>query len=179
MFLHAFALEVANAFIADVNSVCERIEIVGSLRRRREIVNDIDIIAIPKRAHVHDASLFGGNHHVNMLDAELSQLHQVGRLGVERNRPRMKRLYRPCDHDLITIDLYIATPANWWTLLLIRTGSRYHNIAMAGLALDRRMHLKADGSGIVLPDGQLLQVQSEEEIFKILGTPYRPPEDRE
>lgn len=179
MFTHAFALEIATSFVEEIGSVCEKVQIVGSLRRQRPFVNDIDIIAIPKTVDVHDASLFGGNLQVNMLDAQLLQLHQAGRLGMERNGPRMKRFYRECQHELISIDLYIATKTTWWTLLLIRTGSRSHNIALAGRAVDRNMHLKADGSGVLTVTGELIPIQSEEQIFQILGVPYREPEERE
>jgi DNA polymerase (family X) len=179
MFLSTFALDVANGFVSDIQSVCERLEIVGSLRRRREIVNDIDVLVIPKTVVVPDSSLFGGTTQVNLLDAQLSQLNSAGRLGMERNGPRIKRCYMSCDDDLIGIDLYIATPATWWTLLLIRTGSRAHNIWLAAMAAECHMQLKADGSGIIDPSGRLIQIQSEEHIFEILGVPYRPPQERE
>ena len=178
MFLSTFAMDVANGFITDITSVCDRIEIVGSLRRQREIVHDIDILVIPRFAEVHDASLFGGKLQVNLLDAQVKQLHTAGRLAVERNGPRMKTLCLECDTDHISIDLYVATPATWWTLLLIRTGSRVHNIWLAAMAAERKMQLKADGSGIIDPNGQLLQIHSEEEIFEILGIPYVAPASR-
>jgi len=78
----------------------------------------------------------------------------------------------------VPIDIYLATEQTWWTLLLIRTGSRNHNIKLARRAIELQMHLKADGSGLLGHDGSLIQIYSEEAIFHHLGLQYRPPEER-
>lgn len=179
MFLEPFASDVANGFVSEIHNVCERIEIVGSLRRRKSIVNDIDILLIPKTVEVHDSTHLEGKTTISLLDARISQLDKAGRLVMERNGPRMKRFSMACDDDMIGIDLYIATPDSWWTHLLIRTGSRAHNMLLGLAAADQKMQLKGDGSGLIGPNGGSVPVQSEEEIFDILNVPYRTPEERE
>jgi DNA polymerase/3'-5' exonuclease PolX len=41
------------------------------------------------------------------------------------------------------------------------------------------MQLKADGSGIISPGGELMRMESEEQIFETLKLPYKRPEERE
>lgn len=92
----------------------------------------------------------------------------------------------------IDLDIYVATPETWATLLLIRTGSAAHNIRLCSRAKNMGMKLHADGSGLFSirekvnfygaverRDEELLASNSEEEIFKALGLPYEEPERRE
>ena len=79
---------------------------------------------------------------------------------------------------MVQIDLYLATESTWWTLLLIRTGSRDHNIKLAMRAQELHMQLKADGSGLLSPGGSLIRIESEEDIFKHLRLPFKEPKER-
>jgi hypothetical protein len=46
----------AQQIVTWLTPFCERIEIAGSIRRQRPIVNDIDLVCIPK---IHDSSISG------------------------------------------------------------------------------------------------------------------------
>lgn len=179
MFPHLFAYEVAQSFIEDLRDVCEKIEIVGSIRRNRACVNDVDIIAIPRCSEERDDSLFGEPQVQNLLDRKLAYLCMNRSLSLEANGPKIKRFIKAVDGDDVPIDVYIASKQTWWTLFLIRTGSKTHNIKLARRAQDLHMQLKADGSGLLTPGGTLLQLENEEQIFRLLGLSYRTPEERE
>ena len=179
MFPHSFAREIAEDFINQISAACDRIEIVGSLRRQKIVVNDIDILVIPRFIQMDDETLFGGPYQENQLDKQLSQLCLSRDLELEANGSKIKRFLKTVDGDTVPIDLYIATEQTWWTLLLIRTGSRNHNIKLARRALELQMHLKADGSGLLTSSGSIIPIASEEEIFSHLRLEYRPPDDRE
>ena len=179
MFSHAFAGSVATEFMETLAVVCERIEIVGSIRRLRPTVNDIDLIAIPRFIESKDDTLFGETVKLNLLDQKLSELCLDQSLLLEANGEKIKRFRKPVGEQTISIDLYVAAESTWWTLFLIRTGSREHNIKLAFRAIDLHMQLKADGSGLISPGGSLIQILSEQEIFKHLRLPYRAPEERE
>ena len=179
MFPHAFALEIAEDFVNHISSACDRIEIVGSLRRLKIGVNDIDILAIPRFIQADDDTLFGEPVSENQLDKQLSELCLSRDLELDANGSRIKRFLKTVDGDTIPIDLYIATEQTWWTLLLIRTGSRTHNIKLARRAMELQMHLKADGSGLLTDKGTIIPIASEEEIFRHLRLEYRTPDDRE
>jgi DNA polymerase/3'-5' exonuclease PolX len=178
MFPNTFALDIANGFINQISAACERIEIVGSIRRQKIAVNDIDLLLIPRFIQMDDETLFGDPYQENQLDKQLSQLCQRYDLALDSNGSKIKRFLKTVDGDTIPIDLYIATEQTWWTLLLIRTGSRNHNIKLARRAMELNMHLKADGSGLLTPVGSL-SIHSEEEIFQLLKLEYRLPEERE
>jgi DNA polymerase/3'-5' exonuclease PolX len=179
MFPHAFAQEIAEDFISQISASCERIQIVGSLRRLKLGVNDIDILVIPRLLQLDDDSLFGEPVRENQLDKQLSHLCLSQDLELESNGSKIKRFVKTVDGDTVPIDLYIATEQTWWTLLLIRTGSRGHNIKLARRALELQMHLKADGSGLLTSSGSIVPIASEEDIFRLLNLEYRSPEDRE
>jgi DNA polymerase/3'-5' exonuclease PolX len=179
MFPHAFAHEIAEDFINQISAACDRIEIVGSLRRLKVGVNDIDILAIPRFIQADDDTLFGEPVQENQLDKHLSELCLSRDLDLDANGSKIKRFLKTVDGDTVPIDLYIATEQTWWTLLLIRTGSRNHNVKLARRAMELQMHLKADGSGLLTSSGSIIPIASEEEVFHHLRLEYRPPDDRE
>src|SRR5258707_2022104 len=81
MYSHACAGTVASEVMETLASSCDTlpdgspaIQIVGSLRRLKQGVNDVDIIAIPKFTKTRDSSLFGEPVNVNLLDQRLSEL---------------------------------------------------------------------------------------------------------
>jgi DNA polymerase/3'-5' exonuclease PolX len=84
-------------------------------------------------------------------------------------------------HAGIPVDLYLATPDTWWTLVVIRTGSKEHNIKLCRQAKRLGMKLHADGTGLDLDDPReyhLYQPTSEEGLFAKLQLPYVEPKDR-
>lgn len=179
MFPESFARGIAETFINDIKDTCEQIEIVGSLRRYKPVVKDIDIIVIPKFIQEDDETLFGEPVQTNLLDRRLSQYCFKGTLSIESNGPKIKRFIKSVDEEDVPIDIYIASKETWWTLMLIRTGSKNHNILLAKRALDIHMQLKADGTGLLSPGGSVIPIESEEHIFRLLNLPYSIPEDRE
>jgi DNA polymerase (family 10) len=88
----------------------------------------------------------------------------------------------------LMLDIYIATPETWATLLLIRTGSKEHNIRLCSLAKQKGMYLKADGQGLFKannpnpikedPGWERIAGDTELSIFEALGLPYKRPEER-
>jgi DNA polymerase/3'-5' exonuclease PolX len=179
MFPDSFAREIAESLVNDIKDTCEQIEIVGSLRRYKPVVGDIDIIVIPKFIQEDDETLFGEPVQTNLLERRLSQYCFKGILSIESNGPKIKRFIKSVDGEDIPIDFYIADKSTWWTLMLIRTGSKNHNIMLARRAIDMHMQLKADGTGLLSPGGSIIPIESEEHVFRLLNLPYRIPEDRE
>jgi len=179
MFPDSFARGIAESFVNDIKDTCEQIEIVGSLRRQKYAVNDIDIIVIPKFIQEDDETLFGEPVQTNLLDRRLSQFCFKGTLSLEANGPKIKRFIKSVDGEDVPIDIYISNKDTWWTLMLIRTGSKNHNIMLAKRAIEMHMQLKADGTGLLSPGGSIIPIGSEEHIFEHLNLPYRIPEDRD
>jgi len=137
---------------------CDKIKIVGSIRRGKAFVHDIDMVAIPKP----ETEL--------LLNTVLCSIGTV-----EMNGSKVKKLHLP---ENITVDIYLATPATWATLLLIRTGSAESNIRLSGLAKSKGWHLKASGEGLFDEDDNRIVGDTEESIFSALGIPYLEPNER-
>jgi DNA polymerase/3'-5' exonuclease PolX len=177
MYALSDATDIAEEFVSRLGTACERVQIAGSIRRRVLAVRDIDLVVLPRQAATK--TLFGATGSQDLLAVRLAELEDRRMVDFQSNGPRYKRISYSASDDPIPIDIYLATPESWWTTVLIRTGSRLHNIAMAGRAVERHLVLKSDGSGIFSAGGLPLTVRSEEEAFQILGVPYKLPEERE
>ncbi len=177
MFALSDATTIAGDFIGRLGCACERVQIAGSIRRRVLSVRDIDLVVLPRQAATR--TFFGAPDTQDLLGVRLLELKSRGMVDFQSNGPRYKRIFYAASDAPIPIDIYVATPESWWTTVLVRTGSRLHNIAMAGRALERHLVLRSDGSGIFSAGGLPLTIRSEEEAFHILGVPYKQPEERE
>lgn len=179
MFSYHNASRVAHDFLVCIHDVCQQYEIVGSLRRQRDFVNDIDVIVIPTYGEPVNQTLFGDPVLPNLLDERLNRLVADGVIALELDGPKFKRFHLRARPKPIPLDLFIATKESWPTLLLIRTGSRLHNIRLAKRAGDLHMTLKADGTGLLMPSGTPIPVRDEIDIFRQLKVPFRLPQERE
>lgn len=180
LYPYSVAHNVATQLIGELASSCERIEIAGSLRRKRSQVHDIDIVAIAKVEQVpDDTMLFGEPMNKNLLDEKLAELCFSGQLIPVTHGSKVRRFVVDTPQlRKLQIDIYLADASTWTTILLIRTGSKEHNIRLAQRAIQKRMQLKADGSGIISAGGSTLAIESEADLFRHLDLPYLPPEER-
>jgi DNA polymerase (family 10) len=167
----AIALTLARRIVDELRPASHRIEIAGSLRRGNPTVHDIDIVLMPQR--VSYQFVLGDE---LPLDQILRHLVERGSLTEVRGKEKKKCFVAA--KTGVPVDLYIGTQETWTTLLLIRTGSKEHNIKLAQRARELGMKLRASGDGIEDASGQLLRVSTEEELFSLLQVPYIPPEDR-
>jgi DNA polymerase (family 10) len=165
------AVTIAKRLVEELAPTCERIATVGSLRRGNSTVHDIDIVVLPKSA-AGEFSLGAQT----LLDGAIAELVSRGSLTPVRGKKKIKVFV--ASKTGIPVDIYIASPETWATLLLIRTGSKEHNIKLAQRAKELGMKLRASGEGIEQGDGRLLKIDAEEEIFGLLDLPYVRPEER-
>ncbi len=77
----------------------------------------------------------------------------------------------------LQLDLLVAEPDSYGSLLQHFTGSREHNIALRTLAVKKGLSLSE--KGIKLKNGKLKKFASEVEFYKYLGLSFVPPELRE
>src|SRR5690606_5025495 len=76
------------------------------------------------------------------------------------------------------VDLMVCPPAAWGTHLVHFTGSKDHNIALRGIALDRGWSLSEKGFKVI-DTGELLLDAEEADVYERLGLAWVPPELRE
>lgn len=150
------AEEIALRVKAHLEPACQHIEIVGSIRRRRPFVHDLDFVLIPSNQ--------------GQLYSELMKMGQVKICGQKLLRCRLTAG--------IDVDVYVATEETWATLMLIRTGSMENNIRLCSRAKELGWKLHADGSGLVNESGKKIAGDTEISIYNVLGLPYQKPEER-
>jgi len=166
------ALQVAEALKARLAVFCERIEIAGSLRRRRPDVGDIELLVIPRSQ---------GN--LDLLGGAVMRLVFDGVLEYRRNK-KGSPMYGPQNKFLlhvasgIAVDIFSTTEESWSMALVIRTGPKESNIAIATAAKRKGWRLKAYGDGFDTPNGHI-RCSTEREVFELVGLPYLEPWERE
>lgn len=134
-----------------------RCEIAGSLRRRKEVVKDIDMIATSDTAG-------------QLMDyfTELPQVEEIIAKGETKSTVRLK--------NGLNMDLRVVEDKEYPYVLNHFTGSKEHNTAIRHRA--KAMGIKVNEYGL-FKEEQLIECHTEQEIYSALGLDYIPPELRE
>lgn len=185
----AQALPLAEKIKAALSPACERIEIAGSVRRRKATVGDIEIVAIPKFCPDLEAqlSLFGEPPKlVSALDLLLEKL--VSGKNHFKWGTKNGDLYKNflvqfnSDGSEIGLDLFLTTADQWGYILALRTGPGDFNKvwvtqkSKGGLLPDEH-HF--EGGWLCDESGQRATPE-ESDIFELLGDGrVIPPENRD
>ncbi len=138
-------------------SPVERIDIAGSLRRRRETVKDIDIL-VTSRAPAQVMEVF----------VHLPMVAEVVVRGETKTSVRLKQG--------INVDLRVVDPECYGAALAYFTGSKAHNIRIRELGVQRGLKINEYG---IFRGRERIGGQEEEEVFSAVGLPWIPPELRE
>lgn len=143
----------AKRFIEDFQPYCRRIEVAGSVRRKKEDwIKDIEIVIVPDPVQAADLRNKLAKHGGRFPSAH-THFHYAGR----------------------QFDLYITTPEKWGCIFLIRTGSKEFSKAIVTLALkkDMKFHL-----GRLWRGSTLIETPEEADVFEALGLAWIEPVDR-
>ena len=154
---------------------CERIEIAGSIRRRRPDVGDVELLCISRS---------GGDALTpnDWLKAEVDDLILRNVLKKRLNKAGNLSSYGPSNKYVvhvasgIPVDIFTTTEDNWGMALVVRTGPANWNTRMMTRFKNRGMQGHAYGG--VTQGGVEVSCRTEEEVFRLLDWPYRNPEDR-
>jgi DNA polymerase (family 10) len=135
------------------------VEIAGSIRRRSEVVRDIDIVASVRGAP-------------SVVAASIA--HMPGVKDVLGGGGRVLTIRF---HDGVQLDLVCVRPEQFSMALWRTTGSTLHVRQLTELANQRGFVLTGDE--VRDRSGALVPVSSEHELYARLGLPYLAPELRE
>ncbi len=105
------AIIIAERIKSELAPYCERLEIAGSIRRKKPEVKDIEIVAIPKP---YEIDMFESN-----LAIAVNQWEKV-KGNLQYGKCKYTQRILP---DGIKLDLFFAEPGNWGLIYAIRTGS--------------------------------------------------------
>lgn len=135
-----------------------RISLAGSLRRHKEIIKDVDLVAASDDPKAVMARFVKAPRVMKVTghgDTKSSIVVEPG----------------------IAADLRVVSNAEFPYALAHFTGSKEHNVAMRQRAKERG--LKLNEYGLFREDGSMVPCKEEKDIFRALDLPYIPPEMRE
>jgi DNA polymerase/3'-5' exonuclease PolX len=186
-------LEDARAAAEDLRALlapaCDRIEIAGSVRRRRPVVHDIELVAIPRVIdRAVEGLLFTRLHPVDMLkervdDLLSSDLAPLAARKVENHRrdgsldvqEKLGSAFKALTWHDIPVDLFITDAERWGCIFALRTGPGDWN---ARLVTDCRKVNRSVAGGRVLHLGKPVPTPEEADFFRELGQPWIDPWER-
>ncbi|HLN32387.1 MAG TPA: DNA polymerase/3'-5' exonuclease PolX [Gemmataceae bacterium] len=143
----------------------QRMELCGSLRRRKETINDIDILVSSEQADP-----------IMERFTKLPEVVQVVGRGETKSSVVVDRDLGRGRRVTLNADLRVVRPEAFPFALLYFTGSKEHNVAVRALA--QQHGLKLNEYELVGPGGSVA-CKDEADIFRALGLDYIPPELRE
>ena len=135
----------------------EKVDMAGSLRRMKETIGDVDFLVISKEP-------------AKVMDFFVS-LPGVVKIWGKGNTKASVRL-----KDGFDMDIRVVPKRSYGAALQYFTGSKKHNIAVRRIAMDKGLKLSEYG---LFRGSKMIASESEEEIYKILGLDWMPPELRE
>jgi len=135
----------------------ERISLAGSLRRMRDTVGDLDLLAASERP-----------------EEVMEWFVGLGRAAVVLARGSTKSSI--VTQQGLQVDLRVVRPESFGAAAHHFTGSKAHNIRMRSLGLEKGLRINEYG---VFRGDVKIAGATEEEVFQSVGLPYIPPEMRE
>lgn len=152
------AAERVRKYMADKAGV-KLTSLAGSLRRMKETIGDIDILA-------------GSNDPKRVMEAFVSNpdVSEVIEKGATKSSVRLS--------DGVQVDLRVVEEEAFGAALQYFTGSKEHNVALRSLAIEKGM--KLNEYGLFKKDtNEVVARSTEEDIYRALGLNIMPPEIRE
>ncbi len=164
----ADAERIAATIVTDLAPVCTRLQVAGSVRRRKEMVGDIEVVAIPR---YEPAGLFGDR----TTNALWTYLHASDAYRFLKGDNPDGRYYQLAlsTHDDLQVDLFLAQPDNWGLTLLVRTGSAAFSTSILARwkraqGIGREQPGSVDGR-LVDRTGQVVPTPEEDTVFVLVG----------
>ncbi len=154
------ALPIAERWAAWLRSLpgAERVEIAGSLRRRKITIGDLDFVAAARDpGPIMEAFI----HH--------PEVQRIAGQGENKSSVEIA--------GGLNIQLWIQPPERFGTLLQFVTGSKEHNVRLRELAQKKGLSLSEQS--ISRADGSEDHFSDEQGVYAALGLPWIPPEMRE
>ncbi len=156
-FLLGFVLPEANAIMEELKPYVEKISLAGSIRRRKETIGDVDILAVSSQPEK-----------VMDIFTSMKRVEKVLAKGITKSSVRL--------HGGIQVDLRIVGKESFGSALQYFTGSKEHNIEVRKIAIKLGYKLNEYG---LFKGFERIAGRDEKEVYKALGMQWIPPELRE
>lgn len=149
-----------NGYLATVKDI-DKYEVAGSYRRYKEMSKDLDYI-------------ISTDHPTSVQQSLLKMPNIVKQVAVGQTKVSLELAY---DDETIGVDFRLIEPAAFYHTLQHFTGSKNHNIRIRQLA--KEQDEKVSEYGIEQNNGEIIQYQSEKEIYEHFGVNWIEPALRE
>jgi DNA polymerase (family 10) len=149
---------IADQLCKYLEPYADRVTYAGSLRRMKEMVHDVDILAASTDVEKTMKAFLA----MPFIESVLAQ-------GGTKASVRVQ--------DDLQVDIRVIDPKSWGAAMHYFTGSKAHNIRMRERAIKRG--LKLNEYGLFDSNDAYIGGETEHDIFDKLGLPYIPPVLRE
>jgi DNA polymerase/3'-5' exonuclease PolX len=201
------AQDCAQMILQLLKGCCKKIAVAGSIRREKQFVNDIEILCVPKKEKTiidippiqnkknDDQTLFDMDGItaknvitkkdvvVDLLQERIINLIEGGILSKRKKINgtttfgEKTKLLVDVESNL-PVDIFSCEEEDWYNCMVSRTGGLKTNIEIASLAKKYGMRWLAFGPGFLKKNGEIINISKEEDVFEIVGLPYRAPNQR-
>ncbi len=164
---------IAAGLVERLRPACQRIEIGGSIRREKDMIGDIELVAVPKCM----PDLFGEPTTISELDTLLS----TWPIAFVKNGQKYKQfVFTGNSGEQYTVDLFLPSVETWGVIYMIRTGSA--DFAARMVTSREKGGLMPDdlsvADGRVWLNGAALNLAEESDLFAEWGMDFVEPKDR-
>ncbi|MBU4338396.1 DNA polymerase III, partial [Patescibacteria group bacterium] len=135
----------------------ERVDAVGSIRRLKETIGDIDFLVISGKPKI-----------VMDFFVSLPGVIKIWGKGTTKSSVRLKEGF--------DMDIRVLSKRSYGSALQYFTGSKEHNIVLRRIAINKGLKLSEYG---LFKGSKMLAGENEKEIYEKLGLDWIPPELRE
>lgn len=177
-------LELINELVAILRPACERIEIVGSARRKRPEIGDGEIVCIPKMSQ----GLFAEAAQLSVLEVFFQQLAADPEGPIDKvriNGEKLKKVSLKTEPDFV-IEIHICPPEAWGYKMIIHTGPAEFS---RQIVTSRQKRTEDNRPGLLPSHLKIKECQwwegnepratpEEEDVFKLLNLEWIPPKER-
>ena len=150
------AKAIAKEIVDFLTPNSEKVEIVGSIRRGKPVVHDVDLIILPKN------SLMMG-----------AVFRYIPNAKIKKQGDKLVSLL----YKSVQVDCYLANHSTYEVVRLIRTGSTESNIRLCSEAKKRGWRMQIGGNGLYDEKGELISGTEEGILMAVFGKNI-PPEER-
>lgn len=152
--------QMISDYLSHIDEI-EQYEVAGSFRRMKEMSKDLDFIISTYEP-------------LKVQSALLKIPNKVEEVAVGHTKVSLELEY---DDEVIGVDFRMIEPASFYHTLQHFTGSKAHNVRIRQIA--KKSGEKVSEYGIEQPDGSLLQLKSEKEIYQHFNVNWIEPSMRE
>jgi len=152
------AMDTATGIVDALTRHTDRVGYAGSLRRWRETIGDVDVLA----------TATGDTHAAAIMDAFRDLGDEIIVSGPTKTSIRAG--------NGLQVDLRVVTTDCWGAALQYFTGSQAHNVATRAIAVRKGLKLSEYG---LFRGEELIASATEEDVYGALGMEWVPPPMRE